>query len=436
MLPITNLRRSSALTMLARVSTMGEPGLKHLRQLLCGILTITFFNAITMPVRADEYRLSGGDVLELSVLGIPELNQRVAIELTGTAFFPLIGEVQAGGLSLRELRSELQKKFTQQSFRKQDAAGIERVRLISGSDLLLNVAEYRPLYISGYVARAGEIPFRSGITIRQAIAISGGYATGALDGEKLAEATALKTRYESLNITYAKEKLRVRSIENALGRTEILSNEDKDFNLIQPKILRAMERDTEEALKSEQDNFNSQRLYLIEAIKMLDQMLLTLTNQSENEAEGAKIDAVEAERTNELHQRGLVPISRVTEMRRAALIAASRALQTGVAAENAKRDREELKSRLQRLDSSHRLTLLRELEDAKPKAESTRAELLGLRKKLILAGIDSSFELKRSINITVFRKQGNIVSTIDAGEDDEAFPGDVIEVTMHSQVND
>ena len=54
---------------------------------------------------ADEYQLRSGDVLELAVINVPELSQRIPIEINGKATFPLIGEIQVDGVSLEKLRN-------------------------------------------------------------------------------------------------------------------------------------------------------------------------------------------------------------------------------------------------------------------------------------------------------------------------------------------
>ena len=60
------------------------------------------------PAIADEtlYRINGGDTLHISVYGEKDLDRDVAVEPDGGIAFPLVGNMNARGLTL----SELQKK--------------------------------------------------------------------------------------------------------------------------------------------------------------------------------------------------------------------------------------------------------------------------------------------------------------------------------------
>ena len=41
--------------------------------------------------------------------------------------------------------------------------------------VVATVVEYRPIYVNGDVSKPGEHPFRPQMTVRQAVALSGGY---------------------------------------------------------------------------------------------------------------------------------------------------------------------------------------------------------------------------------------------------------------------
>src|SRR3977135_2973329 len=51
------------------------------------------------PAKA-EYKLHAGDVIEISVAGLPALTQRVPIQLDGTISFPLVVRLAVAGLCL------------------------------------------------------------------------------------------------------------------------------------------------------------------------------------------------------------------------------------------------------------------------------------------------------------------------------------------------
>ena len=76
---------------------------------------LAMFVALLMAFEAragSAYRISPGDVLELSVIGVPELHYKSTVTMEGVAFFPLIGDLMAQGRSLGDLRDELRVKLS------------------------------------------------------------------------------------------------------------------------------------------------------------------------------------------------------------------------------------------------------------------------------------------------------------------------------------
>src|ERR1700688_1532719 len=59
------------------------------------------------PAKA-EYSLHVGDVIEISVARLPELKQRVPVQLDGTISFPLLGTLPVANLSPAEVQARVQ----------------------------------------------------------------------------------------------------------------------------------------------------------------------------------------------------------------------------------------------------------------------------------------------------------------------------------------
>ena len=109
----------------------------------------------------SAYTLGNGDQLRITVFGQPDLSGQFEVDGTGSISMPLIGQVQALGLTTPELEKHI-------------------VSLLEG-DYILNprvsaeVINYRPFYILGEVNRPGEYPYTSGLTVLNAVAASGGF---------------------------------------------------------------------------------------------------------------------------------------------------------------------------------------------------------------------------------------------------------------------
>lgn len=108
-----------------------------------------------------SYPLSGGDKLRVIVFGDPQLGGDFTIGGSGYISLPLIGEVEATGLTSTQLGQRISAKLAQ-GYLKEPRVAVE-------------VLAARPFYILGEVNKPGEYPFTDGLTIEAAVARAGGY---------------------------------------------------------------------------------------------------------------------------------------------------------------------------------------------------------------------------------------------------------------------
>jgi polysaccharide export outer membrane protein len=120
------------------------------------------------PVR--EYQLAREDVVEVSVWKEPELSRTVPIRPDGKITLPLIGDMQAEGLTAAQLESDVQKKLAPLV---RDPRVTVIVHDVNGSRV----------YVTGMVTRPGAFPLRSSMDVLQALAMAGGLAEFADRGE-------------------------------------------------------------------------------------------------------------------------------------------------------------------------------------------------------------------------------------------------------------
>ena len=110
---------------------------------------------------ATPYKLGSSDRLRVTVFGHEDLSGEFEVDGSGAISMPLIGEVNAVGLSARELEAAI--------------AGRLSDGYILNPRVSAEVINYRPFYILGEVGRPGEYPFTSGLTVQNAVAAAGGY---------------------------------------------------------------------------------------------------------------------------------------------------------------------------------------------------------------------------------------------------------------------
>jgi polysaccharide export outer membrane protein len=121
---------------------------------------------LSRPCAAKEYIIGTADVLAISVLDNKELDTVVSVNPGGKITVPLLGDVQAGGLTVSELTQQLTKNFA------------EKVKSPQITVTLREVNSYR-IYFLGRVARPGVLTSRSEVTLLQALSMAGGLQEGA-----------------------------------------------------------------------------------------------------------------------------------------------------------------------------------------------------------------------------------------------------------------
>jgi protein involved in polysaccharide export with SLBB domain len=108
-----------------------------------------------------EYHLGAGDKLRIIVFGEDSLTGEFFVSGEGKIAFPLIGEVDAEGVTIPELQAAIAAKLAD-GYLKQPKVSAE-------------VLNYRPFYILGEVMKPGEYPYTNGLTVLNAVATASGF---------------------------------------------------------------------------------------------------------------------------------------------------------------------------------------------------------------------------------------------------------------------
>jgi len=151
-------------------------GLRHGLLMLAFFCTLIVFSgfmiapsgAEEMNVKTDQrvadtrgYRLGAGDLINITVYGEEDLSrQKYRLPDSGVIMFPF-GEVHALGLTIAELETQI-------------ADGLRGGYLLNPR-VSVSMEEYRPFFINGQVNQPGAYPYKSGLTVRMAVSIAGGF---------------------------------------------------------------------------------------------------------------------------------------------------------------------------------------------------------------------------------------------------------------------
>jgi len=116
---------------------------------------------VDVTAQLDDYRLGPSDKIRVIVFGEPDLSGEFSVNARGRLSMPLLGEVDAQGLSIEELRQNI-------------TTGLSEGYVV-GARVAAEVIEYRPYYILGEVDEPGEYPYSSGMSVMKAVAAAGGF---------------------------------------------------------------------------------------------------------------------------------------------------------------------------------------------------------------------------------------------------------------------
>ena len=118
----------------------------------------------------QTYRLGAGDKVHVDIFGQPEMSGDFLVDGTGSVQLPLVGQVKAAGLSIREFGSEVTKALRDGQYLKDPQVSIQ-------------VVNYRPFYIIGEVNKPGEYPYINDMSVLNAVALAGGFTFRADDSD-------------------------------------------------------------------------------------------------------------------------------------------------------------------------------------------------------------------------------------------------------------
>jgi len=110
---------------------------------------------------SPSYVLGPSDRVRLRVYGENDISGDYEVDTNGYVSVPLAGRVRAAGLTTRQLERTV-------------AAALSK-GLLRDPRVNIEIASYRPFFILGEVKRAGEYPYKSGLTVLDAVASAGGY---------------------------------------------------------------------------------------------------------------------------------------------------------------------------------------------------------------------------------------------------------------------
>lgn len=271
----------------------------------CLVLAV---GAWPLTLSAAPYRLHPQDRLMIRVLtwdlsqGIPvgwrDLSGEYSISSEGILQLPLAGEIKAEGLTQAEIAARVSDLLRLR-------AGLDNAPMLS-----IELVSSLPVYVLGHVETRGAVPFRPGLTARQALALAGGTYRGASDPIRIASASAaLRAAEENLTWLRAERdslQAELETLDRDAGRASTAGSADPPQDG-DPTVLSRVQQADRAARMVRMESFDQLREVLKEKAERLGRQLEL---RDEQIARTRK----ELDDITTLNERGLAVNARVTSL--------------------------------------------------------------------------------------------------------------------------
>lgn len=124
---------------------------------------------LPLSATASEYRIGPEDLLEITVFDAPELNRTLRVSAGGEVSLPLLGPVQAAGLTPRELEMVLE-ELLRRAFMKDPHVGVH-----------VSEMQSHPVSVVGAVKKPGVFQVRGPRSLLEVLSLAEGLAEDAGD---------------------------------------------------------------------------------------------------------------------------------------------------------------------------------------------------------------------------------------------------------------
>lgn len=385
------------------------------------------------------YQLSPGDTVEIGIASIPDRLQRVVVQMDGTIALPEVGMISVAGLTSTQLQARMETILPTKIFHLRLPDGREQMIVIRPSDVTAVISEYRPIYVTGDVLTPGQQAYRPLMTVRQAMAVSGGLSLLRSRANQAGpDPIDLRRDYESLWGEYTKDYFHGARIRAELQNQASFDEQMPQGSPLSGSVGAAIARAEAEALKIALSDFQAEQSYLAKGATDAAAQVEVLLKRQEVETEGVKADEEDLARVMKVFESGNLTNNRLADVRRALLLSSSAALQTSVELMKTRRQQDDYARQRERNDNQRRIGLLSDLKDTDVRLADITAKLHADSQKLQPTGASAqplpiAGETIHA-KLQIIRKVGEEWRKLAADEDTVLAPGDTIEARFSSDL--
>jgi exopolysaccharide production protein ExoF len=369
-----------------------------------------------LKVRVAEWQAAEGTIRDWAVIA-----GDYTVGPGGAISLPFIGDLQVAGQTNAQVAEEIGERLQSEfALRTKPSASVE-------------IAEFRPIYLSGDVTTPGEYPFAPNITVLKAVSLAGGLRRSEA-GQRFAR-DFINARGDSA--VYDTERSRLIARKARL----LAEVEGADEIKIPPelaKIPNAQELiDSETSLmKSRRERYELGLKALADLRALLESEVQSLSKKAETQNEQLELVKQDRDRISRLSEQGLATSQRRLSIEERTADVESTLLDIDTASLRAKQDISKANQDEINLRNDWDAQRAKELQDTEAELEKLQLQLTTSRELMSEALAQSAEALRfdasgkaASIKYSVVRDEGDGPKEIAVNESTTLKPGDVVKVT-------
>lgn len=394
------------------------------------LAAVACLSALPISAQSQSDTLSkqgneGSEVLNAEKLalrfpGNQDMTGEYRIGADNTISVPILGRIPVGEMSPAELEEVLARRLEQMTGR--------------ANSVTVEVAAYKPVFVTGFVNRSGSVPWSPGMTVLQAVALTGGLyrPTTSANGSPAAGET------EMARFRRATED-RKRALA-ALARLQAERSGATDIQVPQALMAIAGQKETQDLIAAQKSLLASRQASLANQISSLqrgmelaNQELQGLREQGKRVAEQLRMRRESRQKLSDLQEKGIVIAQRTfeedmkvseLEEKTAANAVANARVQATVAA---------LQRDLVVLTEERKASTDAEIERLQKEASQLADEAASARQSYNLvagASLEAEHADRREILYSIVRRNASEEKTMKADQSTPLKPGDVLVVSQ------
>jgi polysaccharide biosynthesis/export protein ExoF len=387
------------------------------------LLVLYMFSSSTIRAGSD-YIIRADDKLKIKIFQYPELSGEYTVSANGTISIAAIGEVSVNGFSTKEIANRISERFVKAGLSDKPGTSVE-------------VLQSRPIYVLGDVQKPGEYPFRPGVSVLQAVSFAGGWL-------RFNDPALMRVERETITIKGELRNLVRRYYQLVAHRSrlnaELMMSRDVEFSSDLERQARndgtlSQLLDEErsllnirvEAMKNQIESLEKARGLYEREIEAVSRQIQA--NKVQYESVGNELKDVKA-----LTQKGLATATRLMGLERmqAQIEMNEQGYQTLIL--RARQNISQVDQKIFDLKSERNATLTAELQKTRIDLDEvggkfeTNQSLLVEAQLVMPTLVGNSDGLVETRSLIVVRVQDGKTQSIEADENTELLPGDVLRV--------